>query len=134
MLLLVVGSALREVSGDQAALGLSFLEEVVTAPRYRLYAVGDGFAALVEVDAGGIAVPGELVEAPDALLEKILASEPAGVTQAPVELADGRLASAATGDLSILGDRARDITAWGGFAAYWRGQRTLLSSPRAGPG
>ena len=123
MLILVVGSALREVCGDQAALGLTFLEEVSTAPRYRLYALDDRFAALVEVADGGISVPGELAELPDQLLAEILASEPPGVTQGPVELADGRVVSCAFGDLAVIADGARDITAWGGFAAYWRAQQ-----------
>ena len=123
MLVLVIGSALREVCGDPAALGLTFLEEASTAPRYRLYALDGRFAALVEVAQGGISVPGELAELPDELLEEILASEPRGVTQQPVELADGRVVSCACGDLAIIGAAARDITAWGGFAAYWRAQQ-----------
>ena len=123
MLVLVVGSALREVCGDQAALGLTFLEEVSTAPRYQLYALGDRFAALVEVGEGGISVPGELVELPDDRLEEILASEPPGVTQGPIELADGRIVSGATGDPAVMAEHGRDITAWGGFAAYWRAQQ-----------
>lgn len=120
MQILVIGSALRSVSNAQAELGLTFLEEVETAPRYRLYAVDGRFAALVEVAFGGFAVPGELVEVPESLLGKILASEPAGVTQAAVELADGRVVSAATGNLGLIGDSAVDITASGGFAAYLR--------------
>ena len=123
MLILVIGSALREVCGDPAALGLTFLEEVSTAPRYRLYALDGRFAALVEVAEGGISVPGELVELPDELLDDILASEPRGVTQQPVELVDGRVVSCACGDLAVIGDTARDITSWGGFAAYWRAQQ-----------
>lgn len=123
MLILVIGSALREVCGDPTALGLTFVEEVSTAPRYRLYALDGRFAALVEVAEGGISVPGELVELPDELLDDILASEPRGVTQQPVELADGRVVSCAFGDLAVIGDAARDITSWGGFAAYWRAQQ-----------
>lgn len=123
MLILVIGSALREVCGDPAALGLTFLEEVSTAPRYRLYAIEDRFAALVEVADGGISVPGELAELPDELLEEVLASEPPGVTQGPVELADGRVASCAFGDPAVMAEDGRDITAWGGFAAYWRAQQ-----------
>ena len=119
MRILVIGSALREVSDAQAELGLTFLEETATAPRYRLYAVATGFAALVEAESGGLAVPGELVDVPDDLLPRILASEPAGVTQAPVELADGRIVSAAVVDLAAVDADVVEITAWGGFAA-WR--------------
>ena len=118
MQILIIGSALRSVSNAQSELGLTFLEEVETAPRYRLYAVDSRFAALVEVASGGFAIPGELVEVPESLLAKILASEPAGVTQAAVELADGRVVSAATANLGLISDSALDITASGGFAAY----------------
>lgn len=123
MHILIIGSALREICGDQSAFGLTFLEEVSTAPRYRLYAIDDRFAALLEVAEGGVSVQGELAELPDELLEEILASEPPGVTQGPAELTDGRVVSCAFGDPAVLAEKARDITAWGGFAAYWRAQQ-----------
>jgi len=119
MRLLAIGSALREVCGDQAALGLTFVEEARTAPKYRLYSIGETHAALVEDAEHGISVPGEIVEIPDERLDEILASEPAGVTQAPVELADGRTILAATGDPGRM-EGAREITGYGGFAAYLR--------------
>ena len=118
MRLLAIGSALRAVCGDQAALGLTFVEEAWTAPRYRLYSVDGSHAALVEDAAGGASVRGEIVEIDDDRWGEILASEPPGITQAQVELADGRHVSGAVGDLAMLGDRARDITAFGDFAAY----------------
>lgn len=123
MLILVIGSALRAVSDAQDRLGLRFVEAVRTAPRYRLWTVDDAFAALVEVDSGGVAVAGELVEAPDALLEAILASEPSGVTQSPVKLEDGRWVSAATADPQVIGERGRDISRWGSFAAFLQSER-----------
>lgn len=119
MRLLAIGSALREVCGDQAALGLTFVEEARTAPKYRLYSIGGTHAALVEDADHGISVPGEIVEIPDERWDEILASEPAGVTQAPVELADGRTILAATGDPGGM-EGAREITEYGGFAAYRR--------------
>jgi hypothetical protein len=122
MRLLAVGSALREVCGDQAALGLTFVEEAQTAPKYRLYSIGDTHAALVEDAEHGISVPGEIVEIPDKRWDEILAGEPPGVTQAPVELDDGRVISAAIGDPERMKD-AREITEYGGFAAYLRALR-----------
>lgn len=118
MQLLVIGSALREVRGDQAALGLTFLEEARTVPRYRLYSIDDRFAALVEDPGHGIAVPGELVEVEAGRFEELLRGEPPGVTQGPVELEDGRIVSAAFGDQARMKAEARDITKFGGFAAY----------------
>jgi hypothetical protein len=120
VLILVIGSALRSLGVDQAALGLTFVEEARTAPRYRLFAIDDRFAALVETDEGGISVLGELAALPDELLEAVLAGEPPGVTQAPVELSDGRVVHAATGDPARLPASALDITGFGGFAAYIR--------------
>ena len=120
MRILAIGSALREVCGDQAALGLTFVEEAQTAPKYRLYSIDDTHAALVGDAEHGISVPGEIVEIPDDRWEEILASEPPGVTQAPVELLDGRVLTAAFGDPEQMDARARDITGYGGFAAYLR--------------
>ena len=119
----MIGSALREVCGDQAALGLTFLEEAQTAPKYRLYSVGDTHAALVEDPEKGVSVAGELVEIPDERWGEILASEPPGITQAPVELADGRSVMAAFGDPAKMTAEAREITEFGGFAAYLRTRR-----------
>ncbi|MBM3679569.1 MAG: hypothetical protein FJW96_17090 [Actinobacteria bacterium] len=121
--ILVIGSALRSVCGDQAALGLTFLEETRTAPRYRLYALDDRFAALVEDRERGVAIDGELVEIAEERFAEILASEPPGITQAPVELEDGRTVSAAFGDAELLAERAVEITAYGGFAAYLDARR-----------
>jgi hypothetical protein len=120
VLLLVIGSALREVCGDQAALGLTFLAEARTAPRYRLFALDDRFAALVEDPAGGIAVPGELVEVPDERWADLAATEPEGITPGPVELEDGRTVTAALGDPGYLASHGVEITEHGGFAAYLR--------------
>jgi gamma-glutamylcyclotransferase (GGCT)/AIG2-like uncharacterized protein YtfP len=119
MRLLVIGSALRDLCSDQAALGLHFLEPARTAPRYRLYSIDDRYAVLSEDEEAGAAIAGELVEVAEERLEELLASEPAGVVQAPVELEDGRVASAAFAQPGALAG-AREITAYGGFAAYLR--------------
>jgi gamma-glutamylcyclotransferase (GGCT)/AIG2-like uncharacterized protein YtfP len=118
--ILVIGSALREICGDQAALGLRFLETARTAPKYRLYSIDDAYAALVEDGDAGAAISGELVEVADERLEELLAGEPPGVVQAPVELDDGRVVSSAFADARALAGDAREITGYGGFAAYLR--------------
>jgi hypothetical protein len=121
--LLAIGSALRAICGDQAALGLTFVEEAWTAPKYRLYSVDGTHAALVEDEADGVSVRGEIVDVDDGRWEEILASEPPGITQAPVELEDGRVVSGAVGDLAQLAGRARDISAFGDFTAYVEAER-----------
>jgi hypothetical protein len=118
MMIMAIGSALRAVCGDQSALGLTFVEEVWTAPKYRLYSLDDTHAALVEDTEEGASIRGELVELPDERWPDFLASEPPGIAPGPVELADGRIVSAAKGDRADLARRARDITEFGDFARY----------------
>ena len=123
MRLLALGSALRAICGDQAALGLTFVEEAYTAPKYRLYSVDGTHAALVEDETGGVSVRGEIVDVDNGRWDEILASEPPGITQAPVELADGRVVSGAVGDLAQLAGRAEEISAFGDFAAWVEAKR-----------
>ena len=120
MKLLVIGSGLRELCGDQAAFGLQFLEPARTAPNYRLLSIDDTYAALVEDDHAGAAIEGELVEVARERLAELVASEPPGVVQAPVELDDGRVVLAACAQTGALTGEVKDITAYGGFAAYCR--------------
>lgn len=120
MLVLGIGSALREISGDQSRFGMTFVREARTAPRYRLYSLEERFAALVEDEEGGISVPGELVEVPDERWAEIAATEPPGITPGPVELDDGTVVTAALGDPAYLREHGVDITEHGGFAAYRR--------------
>jgi hypothetical protein len=123
MILFVAGSGLRVVCGDQSAIGLRFLREAYTLPCYRLYGVDDRFAAMVEVPEGGIAVLGELCELPDERLAGILAGEPKGVTLGPVRLGDGAIASGPIASAATLPEGARDISAFGGFGAYYLSAR-----------
>jgi hypothetical protein len=123
MRLLAIGSALRAICADQAALGLTFIEEAWTAPKYRLYSVDGTHAAIVEDETEGVSVRGEIVDVEDGRWDEILASEPPGITQAPVELADGRVVSGAVGDLAELAGRAEDISSFGDFAAWFEAQR-----------
>lgn len=120
MLLFAIGSALREVCGDQAALGLTFVEEARTAPRYRLFAVDGRFAALVEDPGRGVSVAGEILEVDDARWQELLASEPAGLHQRPALLEDGREVSTAFAELDEVTGELVEITEHGGFAAWLR--------------
>ena len=71
--------------------GATFLGEFRTAPRYRIYSIGDVHPGMFEVDEGGISVPGELYELPDEVWARVEAGEPPGLYRGPVELADGRV-------------------------------------------
>ena len=123
MIVLVIGSALREVSDVQERLGMTFLEAASTAPKYRLYSLEARWAALVEDHEAGTSVAGELVEIPDELWGEVVASEPPGITPGPVELADGRTVLAALGDQAHLREHGVEITEFGSFLAYLRARR-----------
>jgi hypothetical protein len=120
MIIFVTGSGLREVAGDQDALGLTFIREERTAPIYRLYVVAGRFAALVEVEADGISVPGELCDLDDGRAGALLANEPPGVKQGPVKLISGGSAPGPIATIETLPTGSRDISSYGGFARYWR--------------
>ena len=120
MLVLVIGSALREISGDQAQFGMTYIAGARTAHKYRLYSLDDRWAALVEQERGGISVEGELVHIPDERWEEVSASEPPGIVPGPVELEDGRVVTAALGDAEYLREHGEDITEFGSFPAYLR--------------
>jgi hypothetical protein len=115
---LVIGSGLRTVGGEQAQLGLRYIEDARTAPVYRLFSLEDRWAALVQDADRGTAVAGELVEVPEERLAEIAAGEPDGIALGPIELEDGRTVLAAQGAAAFLDQHAKDITVHGGFAAY----------------
>lgn len=124
MIVFVAGSGLREVVGDQVAIGLTFIREARTLPVYRLYVVESRFAALVEVETGGISVAGELCDLSDERAAALLATEPPGVKQAPVKLLDGGTVPGPVSTVATLPADSRDISTYGGFAPYWRSLRS----------
>lgn len=128
MIVFVAGSGLSAVIGDQAAVGLTYIRPIRTAPVYRLYVVRERFAALVEVSEGGISVLGELCDLDDAKAAEMLANEPPGVHQRAVKLDDGTSALGPVSTRDILPPRSRDISVFGGFAAYWVSRRSFPQS------
>ncbi len=118
MEMLIIGSALRKVCGDQQALGLTFIREARTAPRYRLYEVNRQFTALVEVAEGGVVVAGELCRLSREVFESLLKKEPNGLHQDFVELEDGRRVMCAVSTPQALPAHATDISEYGNFVDY----------------
>lgn len=128
MMLVILGSALRSVCRDQAALGLTFVREVETVPVYRLFAVGRDYAALVEVAHGGVSVTGELCATDDNNIAELMKDEPDGLKLSPVKLSDGSVAFGAVSTLETLPQGARDISEYRGFAAFLEAVRAEESS------
>lgn len=120
MEILIIGSALRDVCGDQQALGLTFIRTARTAPNYRLYEINQQFAALVEVDEGGVSVAGELCHLSDEDFNILLEQEPHGLKSKPVKLEDGTMVVCAVSTFETLPPAATDISKYGGFVAFLR--------------
>ena len=124
MQILIIGSALREVCGDQKALRLTFIRMNRTAPTYRLYEINRQYTALVEVDEGGIAVEGELCHLSDEDFNILLKQEPHGLKSEPVKLEDGTMVLCAVSTCATLPPAATDISKYGSFVAFLKATNT----------
>ena len=102
--LFVNGTLMRGLKLNANLDGSTFLGEYKTAPRYRIYSIGDVHPGMFEVAEGGISVPGELYDVPDDVWARVEAGEPAGLYRGPVELAEGI---------------HRDVSEFGGWREYW---------------
>jgi gamma-glutamylcyclotransferase (GGCT)/AIG2-like uncharacterized protein YtfP len=99
--------------------GATFVEEVRTAPFYRLFSIADRYPAMLRVDEGGVSVAAELYEVPDDVWPRIRDSEPPGLYRGPVVLEDGREVEGMLGDRDFVADASpRDISSFGGWRAY----------------
>ena len=117
--LFVNGTLMRGLALEANLEGATFLGEFRTAPRYRIFSIGDAHPGMFEVEAGekGIAVPGELYELPDAVWARVEAGEPPGLYRGPVELEDGRVVPGILYPREMTASH-REITEFGGWRAY----------------
>ena len=115
----ICGSALRG-QPDHANLGsATFIREVQTKPIYRLHSVEDMHPGIYEVANGGVAIAGELYEMSDEQHAHLLATEPANLYEATIELIDGSTASAMIYPRDLIEARGYpDISHFGGWAAF----------------
>lgn len=114
------------VAEPAAALleGASFVEQVRTAPRYRLFSLS-GFPVLVEDVAAGRAIGAQVWQVPAALWADIVASEPPEMTGQAVELEDGRRVETLVGSLAFVEARmGAEVTEHGSWKAYRLSQRS----------
>jgi gamma-glutamylcyclotransferase (GGCT)/AIG2-like uncharacterized protein YtfP len=116
--LFVNGTLMRGLALHVNLEGADFLETCETAPRYRLYSIGDVHPGMFEVAQGGVAVTGEMYRVPDDVLQRLEASEPPGLYRGPVHLADGRVVQGILFPRHLAEGAHRDISAYGGWRAY----------------
>ncbi len=116
-LLYVNGTLMRGLGLHDNLSGAEFLEEVSTAPKYRVHSIGDVHPGMYKVESDGASVPGELYSVPMGVLLKVVEGEPPGLYRGPVELADGRVVPGILFDEQAA-KKHPDITKHGGWRAY----------------
>ena len=116
--LFVNGTLMRGLPLNANLNGATFLGECMTAPRYRIYSIGDVHPGMFEVAEGGISVPGELYDMPDEVWARVEAGEPPGLYRGPVTLADARVVPGILYLREMAEGIHRDITEFGGWRAY----------------
>lgn len=121
-LLFVNGTLMRGLGLHQNLSGAEFVEEISTAPSYRVHTINDVHPGMYKVDNNGAAVAGELYEVSPEILLRVIEGEPPGLYRGPVELADGRLVPGILYDESMAKEHP-DITEHGGWRTYWSARR-----------
>jgi gamma-glutamylcyclotransferase (GGCT)/AIG2-like uncharacterized protein YtfP len=116
--LFVNGTLMRGLALHGNLAGAEFLEACETAPRYRLYSIGDVHPGMFEVAQGGVAVAGEIYRVPEDVLTRVEAGEPPGLYRGDVHLADGRVIQGILFPRDLAEGVHRDISAYGGWRAY----------------
>lgn len=116
--LFVNGTLMRGLALHANLDGAEFLGEARTAPRYRIYSIGDVHPGMFEVADGGISVPGEMYRLPDDVWARVEAGEPPGLYKGPVKLDDGRVMDGILFPRELAEGKHRDISEFGGWREY----------------
>jgi AGZA family xanthine/uracil permease-like MFS transporter len=118
--LFVNGTLMRGLRLHVNLAGATFLETCSTAPRYRLFSIGDVHPGMFEVgpDEMGVAVEGELYRVPEDVLQRVEAGEPPHLYRGPVTLHDGRVVDGILYPRALAEGQHRDISGFGGWRAY----------------
>lgn len=117
--LFVNGTLMRGLALEANLDGATFLGQFRTAPRYRIFSIGDVHPGMFEVEEGetGISVPGELYEVPDDVWARVEAGEPPGLYRGSVTLEDGRVVPGILFPRDLTAGH-REITEFGGWREY----------------
>ena len=127
----VVGAHLTgmPLNHELLALGGGLVEETVTAPAYRLYALAGTVPpkpGLQRVLSGGAEIIVEIWSLPPSGFGTFVSKIPAPLGIGKLELADGRQISGFLCEAAAL-EGAQDITAFGGWRAYVASKTKLAS-------
>lgn len=116
----ICGSALRGQPDNQNLQDAEFVGATETAAVYRLHAVKDGWhPGIYEVDADGIAIPGELYVMTPQQYTHLKDNEPPHMYPHEVKLTGGDTAIAFLYPKALINEHSwPDISTYGGWAAY----------------
>ena len=119
ILLAVNGTLMRglALNGNLLAVGARFEGEAMTAPCYRLWAIGDRHPAMERVEKGGGAIALEIWSVPTTGIAQILQQEPPGLCIGKIELSDSSQVLGVLGE-HLCCQRGKEITQFGGWRAY----------------
>jgi gamma-glutamylcyclotransferase (GGCT)/AIG2-like uncharacterized protein YtfP len=112
------GGLMRGQSAHWKLRGATFLEEVRTAPRYRLFSIGDRYPAMLRDEADGVSITAELYLVPDDVWARVDNIEPPGLYRGPIELSDGRVIDGMLGEPRFTRRNGVDISGYGSWADY----------------
>ena len=119
--LFVNGTLMRGLKLHANLDGATFLGAFRTAPRYRIFSIGDvhpGMYRLEEGEEGGISVQGELYRISESLWPALEASEPPGLYRGCVLLEDGSEVWGILYPRELAEGHQVDITVYGGWREY----------------
>jgi gamma-glutamylcyclotransferase (GGCT)/AIG2-like uncharacterized protein YtfP len=119
MLFAVNGTLMRGLHLNKNMLdaGAVFIEELGTAPVYRLWSINDEYPGMVRVSSGGRKVLLELWEVPSDAFVQLLNKEPPGLSIGKVLLEDGREVLGVIAETYIV-EGKKEITLYGGWKSY----------------
>jgi gamma-glutamylcyclotransferase (GGCT)/AIG2-like uncharacterized protein YtfP len=113
------GSVMRGQPHHENLAGAVFLRTMRTAPRYRLYSIGDRHPAMIATsEEDGHAFEGELYFVPGPVWPGIARTEPRGLYRGRVELSGGEVVHGMLGTPALIMTAGHDISEHLGWAAY----------------
>jgi gamma-glutamylcyclotransferase (GGCT)/AIG2-like uncharacterized protein YtfP len=112
------GTVMRGEPAHSNLRSAQFVEEVLTAPEYRLFSIRDEYPAMLWVGDGGSSIECELYSVPVAAWPAIEASEPPGLFRGSVTLEDGRTVDGMLGSPQLIDEHGIEISHFGGWKRY----------------
>ena len=116
--LFVNGTLMRGLALHHNLDGAEFVGAFRTAPKYRLYSIGDVHPGMFDVEAGGVSVAGEIYRMTDEIWRRVEAGEPPHLYRGPVRLSDGRSVDGILFPRALAEGRHTDISDFGDWRAY----------------